>query len=339
MEEDFEESFWKPSRPPPPPPTTPTSTFRDSFSWTNTTNLPYSLPSLLFRRTLNPRINNKHQDITRAKLKKALERELREDKLREVSGRGDYDSVINLLNLNPLPDINRPDEKGRTPLHFACAGGHVDIVKLLISRHANVNADPDVVGNRPLHLAVISNKLECVVALLEAGAKIYMDDAFHRTPLSVARSRLSILMKNILTENGSSENKQLTTAFMSVESPFDSNNVQILEEREVFRQVLQITKILRHYVPLQNADLEIKEYDISLVADSPPTNKESSTQTIDTLDSLTAQLSKLVMKEDRSSHEDMINVNKGDSESLVCDATVLNQVQDVLETLIQKQTL
>ncbi|CAG8469628.1 13248_t:CDS:2 [Ambispora leptoticha] len=328
MEEFFEEEFYLQASRPAPPPPSPTSTTcsprKSSFTSTNDINyhLPYSFPATLFHRTLNPRINNKHQDVARAKIKSAIERELREEKLRDAACRGDCDKIMNLLALKPVPDINQADDKGRTPLHFACAGGHIDAVKLLIAHGANVNADADVVGNRPLHLAVISNKLECVVALLEAA----------------------------------------------------------IEEREVFRQVLQITKILRHYISLQNdstvvIDQEKNEHEDNMMSedlDSQDTHNNSKTSsitrcpysTVETLDSLTEQLSRLAMtsEENNSSEANRNNIIDSDShfhnQSLTTttttmtttartktmeipskflsaqDANVLNQVQSVLDTLI-----
>ncbi|KAF0372153.1 Ankyrin repeat domain-containing protein 54 [Gigaspora margarita] len=89
----------------------------------------------------------------------------------------------------------------RKALHFTCAGEHDDCVKLLIEHGTNVNVDADIAGNRPLHLAAISNKMDCIIALLETGAKINMNNTFYRTPLSVTRSCLNILMKNIESAN------------------------------------------------------------------------------------------------------------------------------------------
>lgn len=48
-------------------------------------------------------------------------------------------------------NVNSKDDKGRTPLHFACQMGHVEIVQCLLSRKADVNAADDK-GRTALHL-------------------------------------------------------------------------------------------------------------------------------------------------------------------------------------------
>ncbi|CAG8494312.1 15348_t:CDS:2 [Acaulospora morrowiae] len=289
-------------------------------------SLPPSLPSFssssLFHRTLHPRISNKHHDITRAKIKTALELKMREERLREASGRGDCDTVINLLSNNPHLDLNNPDEKGRTPLHFACAGGHYECVQLLIKRGSNVNAEADVAGNRPLHLAIISNKIECVIALLEAGAKIGKDDEFHRSPLAVARSRLNILMKNSLNNSESVDPEEMAE---------DSNYIP--ENREIFEQVLQIIKILRHYLTLEDRSLsnaqDSMDADISFVTKSltSASNIESPISTIEALDDLTSQLSQMVISTS--------NGGNNDSHFSLPESAVLNKVQNVLDNIIK----
>jgi len=236
-----------------------------------------------------------------------------------------------------MPDINSADEKGRTPLHFACAGGHNDCVKLLIERGANVNAEADIAGNRPLHLAVISNKMDCVIALLEAGAKINMDDAFHRTPLSVARSRLNILMKNIESAN------------VDVEEMVEDNE-NIPENREIFIQVLQIIKILRHYLSIENREYNniqdiknIKNNAGSANAaftdgNEPMTisNTGSATSAMEALDDLTSQLSQMAISTTKfeNSNSNSSSVNQ----YTLPDSIVLNKVQNVLDNIIKYQT-
>ena len=56
-----------------------------------------------------------------------------------------------------------------TLLHTACLKRHVDVVRLLISAGASVDA-LDEEGLRPIHRACQSGSLEIVEALLELGA-------------------------------------------------------------------------------------------------------------------------------------------------------------------------
>ncbi|CAG8591010.1 4624_t:CDS:2, partial [Racocetra fulgida] len=277
-------------------------------------SLPPSLPSFdtSFHRTLHSRISNKHHGISRAKVKVAIELELREERLREASARGDCNTGIN--------------EKGRTPLHFACAGGYSDCVKLLIERGANVNAEADIAGNRPLHL----------------GAKINMDDAFHRTPLSVARSRLNILMKNIESAN------------IDVEDMVEDNE-NIPENREIFVQVLQIIKILRHYLSIESREYGniqdtrsntkiIGSVDTSSFSTGNEpmiiSNTESATSAMEALDDLTSQLSQMAISTSKfeKSNSDSAIKSSSANQYILPDSIVLNKVQNVLDNIIKYQT-
>ncbi|KAK9764133.1 hypothetical protein K7432_008612 [Basidiobolus ranarum] len=88
------------------------------------------------------------------------------------------------------------DERLRTPLHFACAAGCLELINLLITSGAKVNSR-DVNGSTPLLLAVTSGNLECVSILLAAGANLEIADARQRTPLSMAKSRLQFLKRQV----------------------------------------------------------------------------------------------------------------------------------------------
>ncbi|MBA0768384.1 hypothetical protein Gotri_017186, partial [Gossypium trilobum] len=52
--------------------------------------------------------------------------------------RGDTKGVEDLLNEGM--DVNGIDLDGRTALHVAACEGHVEVVKLLLSRNANIDA-------------------------------------------------------------------------------------------------------------------------------------------------------------------------------------------------------
>lgn len=53
--------------------------------------------------------------------------------------RGDVKGVEDLLNEEGI-DVNSIDLDGRTALHIAACEGHVEVVKLLLSRKANIDA-------------------------------------------------------------------------------------------------------------------------------------------------------------------------------------------------------
>lgn len=58
---------------------------------------------------------------------------------------------------------------GNTAMMIAAQNGHVDLVKLLIRKQANLNAR-NLKGNTALHMAIEYEYIECVDLLLDAGA-------------------------------------------------------------------------------------------------------------------------------------------------------------------------
>jgi ankyrin repeat protein len=72
--------------------------------------------------------------------------------------------------------VNRP---GWTALHYAAAAGERDIVKLLLARHASIDAASPT-GTTPLMLAAREGQEEVVKLLLEEGADAALkDQAWH----------------------------------------------------------------------------------------------------------------------------------------------------------------
>eukprot|EP00934_Nitzschia_sp_Nitz4_P003723 Nitzschia sp. Nitz4//scaffold33_size148984//463//2508//NITZ4_002907-RA/size148984-snap-gene-0.0-mRNA-1//1//CDS//3329548364//3713//frame0 len=82
---------------------------------------------------------------------------------------GDLNEVLLLLSLGDFK-VDEGDYDKRTALHLAAGEGHADIVELLISKGANVNA-ADRWGSLPLDDAQRAKKNTCVKLLQEAGAK------------------------------------------------------------------------------------------------------------------------------------------------------------------------
>ncbi|NPU84915.1 MAG: hypothetical protein HPY65_10550 [Syntrophaceae bacterium] len=96
---------------------------------------------------------------------------------------GDGPAVTNFLNQGS--DVNEKGADGFTPLHWAAYYGKADMITLLASRGANVNASSPY--GTPLTLAAQYGFASAVRALLEAGADPSMKDASGQTAADYAR--------------------------------------------------------------------------------------------------------------------------------------------------------
>ena len=120
--------------------------------------------------------------------------------IHRACAQGFVEIVRALLRANKA-NLNARDNDGNTPLHFACAGRHFDVIRALLDEGASLEeknwcartvlheaskagnlemvewlldegadmharCNPD--GNRPLHLAVVGRHFEVVRALVEA---------------------------------------------------------------------------------------------------------------------------------------------------------------------------
>ncbi len=78
---------------------------------------------------------------------------------------------VRLLVEERQADINKKYDANMTLLHFASRQGHLEIVKYLLERGSDVEAQ-DTFGQTPLHLAAKWNQYEIVKFLLEKGADL-----------------------------------------------------------------------------------------------------------------------------------------------------------------------
>ncbi|RLV58630.1 ankyrin repeat domain-containing protein [Parashewanella curva] len=83
--------------------------------------------------------------------------------------------MAKVLELHPH-DAHRAKANGDTPLHMALAyGSDLAIVNQLIAHHANVNL-PNSKDQLPLSLAIKSRRTDIVLVLLQAGARVDLED-------------------------------------------------------------------------------------------------------------------------------------------------------------------
>jgi len=86
--------------------------------------------------------------------------------------------------------VNRFDELGKTPLHYAAEGEHFETVELLIAHGADVNArhEPSL-GNTPLREVADRCSLRMAKLLIAAGADPIVPGWMQITALDKAASR------------------------------------------------------------------------------------------------------------------------------------------------------
>ncbi len=111
------------------------------------------------------------------------------DKLRSAAADGDLARVKKLVEKGY--DANAFDEDlSRTALHYAVEGGHVEVVKYLLSVGADVNAHEEAkIGETPLGQVAANCSYEMAELLVNAGANPTIPGWMRLTPLDRARDR------------------------------------------------------------------------------------------------------------------------------------------------------
>ena len=118
-------------------------------------------------------------------------------------GFGLQTAVCNMLDSEDV-DIDAATHIGTTALIRAASSGHVDIVKLLMSR----GADPTKANwyGSALHCAAEAGQCESIKVLLDSGMNIHLRDTFGRTPLHCASDQRHTLAIELLLDMGADPN-------------------------------------------------------------------------------------------------------------------------------------
>merc|ERR1712111_89346 len=79
--------------------------------------------------------------------------------------------------------------QGNTALQYAAQNNHLEVVKELLDRGANIEAQGKWQGNTALHYAARYNRLDVVKVLLDRGANVRTKNADGETALKLARQK------------------------------------------------------------------------------------------------------------------------------------------------------
>lgn len=96
-------------------------------------------------------------------------------------------------------DVNTHAADYITPLHFAAHQGDIEIVKMLVSYGAQIDAVITNNGYTPLHWAVIQGHANVVEFLVQSGARTDMPDKKGQTQLEIATVKGAHLQKILET--------------------------------------------------------------------------------------------------------------------------------------------
>ncbi len=126
-------------------------------------------------------------------------------------------------------DIDAKDAHGNTSLHLGASGGHVQVVWELIRRGATCN----IYNNErqsPLHVAIMEEKANCVKALLDGGSDPNLLDTtgWGEPPLHMACRRGKVAMAKILIANGAKINMKSRACLLPLHEAVRKGNDDVV---------------------------------------------------------------------------------------------------------------
>jgi len=155
--------------------------------------------------------------------------------IHDVVGREDLDQARAMIAENP-DLVDAQNALGKTPLHYAVTYGAPELVDLLVSKGADVNA-ADHTGLTPLHVAAMLDHREEARRLIEHGAGIEARDAFGDTPFHFAALHGRLRMVRLLAQSGA--NTDTDTVNDNGVTPIEAARQNRKEHVVAFLKVLQ----------------------------------------------------------------------------------------------------
>ena len=174
--------------------------------------------------------------------------------------------------------------EGCTPLWAAAAAGHLDVVKLLIERNADVDGRT-LTNSTPLRAAAYDGWLDIVSCLVENGADVNARTQTESTPLIVACHNGHMNVVKYLIEHGASINQQDNEGYTALHVAMERGHLEI-GNTLLANGALQL-QTNRRLTPLLSASNACKIEMVEYFIKSPEFTKE---QRIDALELLGATI-------------------------------------------------
>ncbi|KAH8377194.1 hypothetical protein KR093_003964 [Drosophila rubida] len=140
------------------------------------------------------------------------------------------DKAVSSLSYARLPaDLEMRNYDGERCVHLAAEGGHIDILRILVSHGADINAREGKGGRTPLHIAIEYCNEDLANFLLDECEKLNLETATYAglTAYQVASVLNKSRMQNILKNRGA---ETLTPP----DSDCDSSDIEDLEDTKMF---------------------------------------------------------------------------------------------------------
>ncbi|XP_060090812.1 M-phase phosphoprotein 8 isoform X2 [Heteronotia binoei] len=148
--------------------------------------------------------------------------------LRDAVKNGHYATVKMALNSSEEYNLDQEDSSGMTLVMLAAAGGHDDILRLLIRKGAKVNCRQKN-GTTALIHAAEKNYLTTVAILLEAGACVNLQQNSGETALMKACKRGNYDIVRLMIENGADCNISSKHQSNALHFAKQCNNLHVYE--------------------------------------------------------------------------------------------------------------